>query len=143
MPEYDEFDSSYTRGRIDGYLHAAARYTSEELSFNQDRWEDLYGSCVVYENVPAYPSKEARRKDEGQVVMCDWEDATETLYLKEGVDLPADRSGTMVFEDGTVVMLRSGDPIMFSIDEPEVQLIEGLREQMMEMLRDTYDYEPA
>lgn len=59
------------------------------------------------------------------------------------MNLPLDRPRTTVFEEGTVVMIRSGDPVMFSIDDEEIGLIEVLREQMMETLRDTCDYEPS
>jgi aerobic-type carbon monoxide dehydrogenase small subunit (CoxS/CutS family) len=37
-------------------------------------------------------------------------------------------------------MVRSGSPIMFSINDEEVELNEAWREQIMEMLRNAYGH---
>lgn len=50
----------------------------------------------------------------------------ETNYLKEGVSMPDDRPGTVIFENGTVVQSKSGDLSMFTLNEAETELIEAL-----------------
>ena len=141
MTEWDESDSAYVRGRIDGYLRGLAQSSDGSLAFDQEQWEDLYGSRVVYDSFPAWASKEERNRNEDPVVLCDWMDSTETLYLKDGVSLPHDRSGTMVFEDGTVVISSSGYPRMFTVGENIVELVEQWRELSLKMLREAYGYE--
>jgi hypothetical protein len=53
------------------------------------------------------------------------------------VNLPLDRSGTIVFENGLVVLSSSGSPQMFTVDEDVVELVEEWRELNLEMLRDS------
>lgn len=141
MANYDESDSAYVRGRIGGYLRGLVRASNDDLAFDRQRWEEQYGNRVVYESFPAWASTEERKRNADPVVLCDWKESTETLYLKEGVSLPRDRSGEMVFEDGTVVIVSSGFPQMFDIDEADVELIEQWREVMIDMLRGTYGYD--
>lgn len=140
MAEYSESDSQYVRGRIEGYLHGIARHKVGDNSFDRDRWQALYGSRVIYNGFPAWPNEEARARGDEQVVLCDWEETTETKYLKQGVELPSDRPGTMVFENGTTVIARSERPIMFTLDEFDTKLIERWQELMLEMLREAYGY---
>lgn len=99
----------------------------------------MYGCRVVYDGFPLYPSEEAGKRDEDSVVLCDWESSTEEQYLKQGVDVPLDRPGTIVFEDGTTVIVRSGEPAMFTVESSDVALIEEWNRQMVERLRDAYD----
>jgi len=141
MTEWDESDSTYVRGHIDGYLRGLAQASDESLTFDQERWEELYGSRVVYDSFPAWASKEERNRNEDPVVLCDWVNSTETLYLKNGVNLPLDRSGTIVFADGTVVLSSSGTPQMFTVSEDVVEHIERLRELSLTMLREAYGYD--
>jgi hypothetical protein len=114
MTDWDESDSAYVRGRIDGFLHGLAWSSDQHLAFDQEQWEDRYGSRVVYDSFPAWASKAERKRNENPIVLCDWVDSTETLYLKDGVSLPLDRSGTIVFEDGLVVISSSESPQMFT-----------------------------
>lgn len=140
MAEYTESDSQYVRGRIEGYLHGVAQHEGGTKSFDRDRWQALYGSRVIYNGFPAWPSEEARAQGDEPVVLCDWEKSTETKYLKQAVDLPSDRPGTMVFEDGTTVIARSERPIMFTLDGSDTKLIERWQGLMLEMLREAHDY---
>lgn len=87
--------------------------------------------------IPAWASKAEQKRNEDPVVLCDWVDSSETLYLKDGVNLPLDRSGTIVFENGLVVLSSSGSPRMFTVDEGVVELVEEWRELNLEMLRDS------
>lgn len=143
MVEYTESDISYLRGRIEGFLQGVVRQTSGSKEFEQDQWESLYGTRIIYDNVPAYPSQEAREQDQGEIVLCNWDDATDTKYLKQGVDLPRDRPGTLVAEDGTVVITRQSDPVMFQIDERDRKLIEDWDQQLLETIRQVYDTSPS
>lgn len=143
MVEYTESDISYLRGRIEGFLQGVVRQTSGSKEFEQDQWESLYGTRIIYDNVPAYPSQEAREQDQGEIVLCNWDGATDTKYLKQGVDLPRDRPGTLVAEDGTVVITRQSDPVMFQIDERDRKLIEDWDQQLLETIRQVYDTSPS
>lgn len=143
MGDYTESDSEYIRGHIEGYDQGISRYIDQHSSFDQDRWEELYGSLVVYDGFPTWPSSNARKRGEDPFVLCDWEDSTETLYLKEGVALPLDRAGTIVFADGTAVRVSSGRPEMFTLDEYDTELIKRWRRLSLETLRDAYDYNPG
>lgn len=143
MGDYTESDSEYLRGHIEGYVQGISRYIHEDTSFDQDRWEAQYGSRVVYDGFPAWPSTEARKRGEDPFVLCDWEDSTETSYLKEGVDLPSDRAGTIVFADGTAVRVTSGRPQMFTLSDYDTELIKQWKELSLEMLREAYDYESS
>lgn len=49
------------------------------------------------------------------------------------------QTGEMAFEDGTVVITKSDNPRMFTVDEIDVELIEQWREEMLELLRDAYE----
>lgn len=140
MTEWDDSDSAYVRGYIEGYLHGLARTTDECLAFDKERWEELYGTRVMYESFPAWASKEERNRNDDPVVLCDWVDSTETLYLKGGVSLPLDRSGTMVFADGTVVISSSGNPRMFTVSEDVVEHVERLQELSLTKLREAQGY---
>lgn len=95
----------------------------------------------MYDSFPAWANKEERNRNEDSVVLCDWVDSTETLYLKDDVSLPLDRSGTMVFEDGTVVISSSEYPRIFTVGENVVELVEQWRELSLKMLREAYGYE--
>lgn len=141
MGEHTEHDIDFVRGQIEGFILGVMRHSASVAGFDQARWEDLYGSRIVYESVPAYPSVEARRRDEGVVVLADWVEETEEKYLKEGVSLPRDRPGTLVFEDGTVVTLLAGDPVMFSLDEEDTSLMEAWDRLLRDVIRDAYDYD--
>ncbi|WP_254820838.1 hypothetical protein [Haloglomus halophilum] len=143
MGEYTESDISYLRGRIEGFLQGVARQTPGSKEFDQDQWESLYGTRIIYDNVPAYPSREAHEQDRGGFVLCNWDDATDTKYLKEGIDLPRDRPGTLVAEDGTVVISRQSDLVMFQLDERDRQLIEEWDELLLETIRKVYDTSPS
>lgn len=137
MTAYSDGDSQYLRGRIDGYLLAAARHSADDTSFDRERWKELYGERVVYNSVPAYPSEEARDRDEDAVVLCDWEAATETKFLKPGVELPLDRSGSIVFANGTTVIVRSGTASMFTLANDETEYVERMDDLALEVLRET------
>jgi hypothetical protein len=137
MSDWGESDSAYVRGRVDGFLNGLACSSDKDLAFDQERWEDRYGSRVVYDSFPAWASKAEQKRNEDPVVLCDWVDSSETLYLKDGVNLPLDRSGTIVFENGLVVLSSSGSPQMFTVDEDVVELVEEWRELNLEMLRDS------
>lgn len=141
MGEHTEHDIYYVRGQIEGFILGEMRHSASVEGFNKARWEDLYGSRIVYESVPAYPSVKARRRNEGVVVLADWVEETEQKYLKEGVSLPRDRPGTLVFEDGTVVTSLAGDPAMFSLDEADTSLVEAWDRLLLDVVRDAYDYE--
>lgn len=143
MAEYSEEDISYWRGMIDGLVIGIARHTVGDKEFDREHWEELYGSRVVYSSYPYYPSEEARRKDEGGLTLCDWNNETETNYLKEGVELPDDRSGMLVFEDGTVVTTQAPTPTMFMLNERDIELIEKWSQQYLEVVRGAYDYSPV
>lgn len=143
MVEYTESDISYFRGRIEGFLQGVARQTSESKEFDRDQWESLYGTRIIYDNFPAYPSQEACEQNRREVILCDWDDATDTKYLKQGIDLPRDRPGTLVAEDGTVVISRESDPIMFQLDERDRQLIDDWDELLLETIRKVYDTSPS
>lgn len=62
--------------------------------------------------------------------MCDWKESTETLYLKDDVCLPLDR---------TVVIVSSNNPQMFTVDEVDIERIERWREAMLSLLREAYE----
>jgi len=143
MVEYTESDISYFRGRIEGFLQGVARQTSGSKEFDQDQWESLYGTRIIYDNIPAYPSREARERDQREVVLCNWDDATDTKYLKHGIDLPRDRPGTLVAEDGTVVISRQSDPVMFQLDERNRQLIKDWDELLLQTVRQVYGTSPS
>jgi hypothetical protein len=143
MAEYTESDISYFRGRIEGFLQGVARHISGSKEFDQDQWESLYGSRIIYDNFPAYPSQEAREQGRREIVLCNWDDTTDTKYLKQGVDLPRDRPGTLVAEDGTVVISRQSDPVMFQLDERDRQLIDDWDELLLETIRKVYDTSPS
>ena len=140
MTEYSEEDLSYWRGRIDGLVVGIARHTVGVKQFDLGRWEEQYGSRVVYCSYPHYPSEEARKKDEGGLTLCDWDEETETKYLKDGVELPDDRSGMVVFEDGTVATTMASNPTMFVLDERDTELIEEWSQRFLEVVREVYDY---
>lgn len=142
MPEYDEADASYIRGRIDGYLQGVAAHSGQNVQFDQDHWESLYESRVIYSSIPLWASREERRRNAPGVVLCDWIDETETKLLKKGTELLPDRSGSMVFPDGSAIFLQSGDPVMLSLTEREVRLMERWSELQLEMIREAYGYEP-
>ena len=143
MAKYSEEDIIYFRGKIDGLVMGIARHTVGDKEFDRECWEEQYGSRIVYSSFPYYPSEEAARKDEGGLLLCDWDDETETKYLKEGVELPDDRSGILVFEDGTVVTTRAPTPSMFVLDERDTELIEKWSQQHLEVLREVYDHSPV
>lgn len=138
--EWSESDSSYIRGRIDGYLHAIAQHSDTDKQFDPTQWENLYGTRVICDSFPAWTSTEARDRGEDPITLCDWDHATDTKSLKHGVDLPLDRSGNIVFEDGTVVMVTSGTPLMFTLDQQDRDYIERLNEHSLEMTREASDY---
>lgn len=140
MTEYSEEDISYWRGRIDGLVVGIGRHTVGDKEFDRERWEAQYGSRVVYCSYPYYPSEEAGKKDEGGLTLCDWDDETETNYLKEGVELPDDRPGMIVFEDGTVVTTMASTPTMFVLDERDTDLIDEWSQRYLEVVREAYDY---
>ena len=124
MAKYSEEDISYFRGKIHGLVVGIARHTVGNKEFDREHWEEQYGSRVLYCSYPYYPSEEAGRKDEGGLLLCDWDDVAETKYLKKGVELPDNRSGMLVFEDGTVVTTMAPTPMMFVLDERDTELIE-------------------
>lgn len=140
MTEYSEEDIFYFRGKIHGLVVGIARHTIGDKEFDRERWEEQYRSRVVYSSYPYYPSEEARRKDEGGLLLCDWDHETETKYLKEGVELPDDRTGMLVFEDGTVVTTMAPTPTMFMLDEQDTELIEKWSQRYLEIVREAYDY---
>lgn len=141
MGEYTEHDIGYVRGQIEGFILGVMRHSASVGCIDQADWEDLYGSRIIYESVPAYPSVEARRQNEGVVVLADWIDETEDKYLKDSVSLPRDRPGTLVFEDGTVVTRLNGDSVMFSLDEDDTNLVESWDRLLLDVIRDAYDYD--
>jgi hypothetical protein len=143
MVEYSEEDITYVRGKINGLIIGIARHTAGDKDFDCERWKNLYGSRILYSSYPYYPSEEARRMDEGGVVLCDWDDQTESKYLKESVELPDDRSGTLVFEDGTVVTTMAATPTMFVLDERDTELVEKWSQRFFEIVREVYDYSPT
>jgi hypothetical protein len=143
MAKYSEEDISYFRGKIDGLVVGIARHTVDDKEFDREHWEEQYGSRVVYSSYPYYPSEEAGREDEGGLLLCDWDDETETKYLKEGVELPDDRSGMLVFEDGTVVTTMAPTPTMFALDERDTELIEEWSQRYLEVVREAYGYSPV
>ncbi|WP_132056714.1 hypothetical protein [Halorussus amylolyticus] len=140
MTDYTESDSFHVRGRIEGYLQGTANHTDEDTSFDPDTWTDLYGARVIYDSFPAWPSADAREQGEDPFTLCDWDEETQTLSLKQGVDLPRDRPGVVVFGDGTAVIARDGHARMFTLADSELAMIEELAELALEMLRDAYDY---
>lgn len=140
MSEWSESDSQYIRGHIDGYLRAIARHSDEDKQFDMDRWEGLYGTRVIYDSFPAWTSTEARDGGEDPITLCDWEHATDTKSLKHGVVPPLDRSGNIVFEDGTVVMVTSGTPLIFTLNQQDTDYIERLDDLSLEMTREASDY---
>lgn len=142
MGNYSESDSQYMRGRIEGYVDAVIRHSEQDIGFDQDRWRELYGERVIYDGFPAWPSQEARVKDEDQLVLCDWEEATEEKFLKHGVEVPRDRPGTIVFANGTAVVAGEDFAVMIELDDRDTELIERWDELALEMLRDAYDYDP-
>ena len=143
MAESSEEDISYWRGRIDGLVVGIARHIVGDKEFDRERWEEQYGSRVVYSSYPYYPSEEAGRKDEDGLSMCDWDGETETKYLKEGVEIPDDRSGMFVFEDGTVVTTMASALMMFVLDERDTELIEKWSQRHLEVVREAYGYSPV
>jgi hypothetical protein len=142
MAEVSEEDISYWSGRISGLIVGIARHTDGDKDFDRDRWEEKYGSRVVYSSYPYYPSEEAGRKVEGGLALCDWDDETETKYLKAGVDVPDDRPGTLVLEDGTVVTSSGPKPKMFVLNERDTELVEKWSQRRLEVVREAYDYSP-
>lgn len=143
MTDYTESDSFHVRGRIEGYLEGTAHHTDEDTSFDLDTWTDLYGTRVIYDSFPAWPSAEAREQGKDPLTLCDWDEETETLSLKQRVDLPKDRSGVMVFGDGTAVIAQNGYARMFTLTDSELAMIEELAELALEMLREAYDFTPS
>jgi hypothetical protein len=143
MGEYTESDISCLRGRIEGFLQGVARQISGSKEFDQDQWKSLYGTRIVYDSFPAYPSQEAREQGRREIVLCNWDDATDTKYLKQGVDLPRDRPGTLVAEDGTVVISQQSPPVMFQLDERDRQLIDDWDELLLQRIRQVYDTSPG
>lgn len=141
MGDHDEHDIGYVRGQIEGFILGMMRHLPSVDGFDQARWGDLYGSRIIYDSVPAYPSTEARRRGEDLVALADWVEATEEKYLKEGVALPRDRPGSLVFEDGTVVTSFAGEPVMFSLDEEDTALVEAWDQLLLDVVRDAYDYD--
>lgn len=142
MREYTESDISYLRGRIKSFLQGVARQISGSKEFDRDQWKSLYGPRIVYDSFPAYPSREAREQDRGKIVLCNWDDATDTKYLRQGVTLPRDRVGTLVAEDGTVVINQQSGPVMFQLNEKDRKLIEDWDQQLLETIRQVYDNSP-
>ena len=140
MTEYSEEDIFYSRGKIHGLVVGIARHTNDDKEFDRERWKEQYGSRVVYSSYPYYPSEEAGRKDEDKLLLCDWNDETETKYLREGAELPDDRSGILVFEDGTVVTTMAPTPAMFMLDERDTELIEKWSQRYLEVVQEAYDY---
>lgn len=140
MGKYKESDISYVRGRIEGYLLSIALHSCEDTQFDEERWKEHYGSRVVYNSIPVYPSEEAVREDRNELVLVDWEEATETKYLKEGAELPDDRSGTIVLDGGTAVILRSKDELMFSLSDTDVAFIGSWDSTLLEIIRDAYGF---
>lgn len=142
MSEYTESTTHYLRGQIERFIIGVARQTVGSKEFDRDRWESLGGTRVVHDSFPAYPSEEAKRDRRDVKVLCDWDDETETKYLKQDVDVPGDRHGTIVFENGTVVTTQAGSPIMFALDERDATIIEKWDTLHLEILRDVYGYQP-
>ena len=143
MAEYSEEDIRYWMGKIDGLIVGISRHTVGDKEFDRDQWEEQYGSRVVYSSYTHYPSEEAARKDEGGLTLFDWDNETETKYLKQGVDLPDDRPGIIVFDDGTVVTTMASTPIMFEINDRDTELVTEWSQQYLEVIREVYDYSPA
>lgn len=133
-------DISYLSGYIAGFLVAAARNTPEDKEFDEDRWKELYGTNIVYNSYPYYPTEEARENDERGWNFMDWDDETETKFLEEGGELPDDRPGKVVFEEGTAVIGGEDDLMMFSLDDSDLSLIERLSERRLETIREVQGY---
>jgi hypothetical protein len=142
MAKYSEEDISYYRGRIDGLLVGIARHTVGDKEFDRERWEEQYGSRIVYSSYAYYPSEKAASRGEGGLFLYEWDSKTEANYLKVGVEPPKDRSGILVFEDGTVVSTMTPTPIMFVLDERDTELMEQWSQQYLEVIREAYDYAP-
>lgn len=142
MTEYTEDDITYMSGYLDGYLRACELLIPGNQSFDAERWEALYGMDVAYNTFPGYANDADARAGQNPLGLMDWDSDREIAVLKDGVDLPVDRSGTLVFVDGTVVTKRTGERQMFTVPGSVVDSIQALRDTRLEMVRDVYDYDP-
>lgn len=142
MTEYEESDIDYITGQLDGILLTALLEHSGDLDFDEEKWQDLYGADVTYNTFPAYPSKEAIREGEVPLDIMDWDDDREVATLKPDAEVPTDRTGSMVFEDGTVVTNRGGEKSMYNLSDTIYQLVARLRDLRLKIIRDVYDYSP-
>lgn len=84
MGGIDESDISYVSGQIDGYLLCWRIHSDEDKTFDDEHWETLYGSKLVFSNVPAYHNEEARHEDRDKLVITDWDDRTGDELSKRG-----------------------------------------------------------
>lgn len=139
MGKDDDGDIDYITGQLDGILLAAVMESSEDKAFDEKKWRDLFGADVTYNTVPGYPSDEAARKQEDPLTIMDWDDEREVATLVEGAEVPTDRTGWIVFEDGTVVTNQIGEKLMCSLSGPVYQLVARLRDLRLEIIRDVYD----
>ena len=139
MAEYDEGDIDYITGLLDGVLLASVRASEEDKSFDPEKWRELYGSDVTYSTFPSYPSEEAMQNQENVLRILDWVDEREVSTLVDGAEVPMDRTGTLVFADGTVVSNRSGEKSMYSLSRSMFELVSQLRDHRLKILREVYD----
>ena len=138
MDEEAQNEGIYYRGTIAGVLQGIV-LRAEDTSFDEERWRSLYGQKLVHSSVPAYPSQEAREKDEDAFVIADWNAETEEKRLKKGVSLPQDRPGDLVFENGTAVVQLGGRKHMVTLTERELGYIRRLAEGHIETLRKAHE----
>lgn len=124
-------------GFIDGFVYALVVRGSANTEFDQNEWESLYGEYITYHSY-RIPSMNLTAKEAERYLVTDWDHAKEKNYLPEGNDLPKDRDGMLIFENGTAALTRGGKRYLIELRESEYQLLEKLSEVRMEILREGY-----
>lgn len=135
MGESSKETIRYLEGMLEGLIWGAELQTSDDNTFNEKRWRDLYGSDIIYSSIPAYRSEDDKLKDVDPLTIMDWDHDREIALLSPGADIPRDRNGSMVFEDGTVCRFSSRKRSMYSLPAAVLSVVYQLRNQRFEMIR--------
>lgn len=128
MGEYTKEQARYVEGLLDGVVRAASIGTTEDTSFNQAEWERHYSDDIIYSDIPAFPSEEAKLNEEDPLTIMDWDHEREIALLVPGSMPPSDRRGSLVFTDGPVVTNRMGEWELFTISDELYRLIATYRD---------------
>lgn len=135
MDESSEGQVRYIEGILEGLVWSTELQFSGDLSFNEERWRDLYGSDIIYSSIPAYRSEEDKLNNVDPLTIMDWDHDREIALLSPGAEIPHNRHGSMVFKDGTACRFSSHKQTMFSLPDAVVDVIWRLRDQRFEMLQ--------